>query len=120
MIDHIGFEVSDLQRSAHFYDAVFYALGARRMHSGDFGIAWGVNGPTFWITSRSAPAPAYGHIALAATGKAAVRAAYAAGMANGGSSDGEPSARPAYGPNYYSAYLRDPDKLRVELVCGSR
>jgi catechol 2,3-dioxygenase-like lactoylglutathione lyase family enzyme len=31
VIDHVGFEVSDLARSARFYDAVLYALGARRM-----------------------------------------------------------------------------------------
>ena len=31
MIDHVGFEVTDLPRSARFYDAVFFALGSRRM-----------------------------------------------------------------------------------------
>jgi catechol 2,3-dioxygenase-like lactoylglutathione lyase family enzyme len=31
MIDHIGFEVTDLARSGRFYDAVLYALGARRL-----------------------------------------------------------------------------------------
>ena len=29
MIDHVGFEVSDLARSASFYDAVFFALPVR-------------------------------------------------------------------------------------------
>lgn len=120
MIDHIGFEVSDLPRSARFYDAVFHALGVRRMHTGERGIAYGVDGLSFWITSRSAPAPAYGHVALSAAGKAAVDAAYAAGLAHGGTGEGEPGRRPAYGPRYYAAYLRDPDGLRVELVAGSR
>jgi catechol 2,3-dioxygenase-like lactoylglutathione lyase family enzyme len=27
VIDHVGFEVSDLQRSTRFYDGVFFALG---------------------------------------------------------------------------------------------
>ena len=31
MIVHVAFEVSDLARSAQFYDAIFYALGARRV-----------------------------------------------------------------------------------------
>ena len=31
VIDHVGFEVSDLTRSAGFYDPVFFALGGRRM-----------------------------------------------------------------------------------------
>ncbi len=35
MIGHVAFEVSDLARSARFYDAIFYALGARRMFESD-------------------------------------------------------------------------------------
>lgn len=33
VLDHIGFEVSDLERSAHFYDAVFQAIGGRRLYA---------------------------------------------------------------------------------------
>ena len=63
MIDHVGFEVSDLHASAAFYDVVFYALGARRMHESEQAIAYGVNGPMFWIVVRGrAPGPGYGHI----------------------------------------------------------
>ena len=84
MIDHIGFEVSEIERSALFYDAVFFALGARRMHESDRAIAYGRNGPVFWIVMRGLrPGPGYGHIALQAAGKAAVDAAYAAGMQAG-------------------------------------
>jgi hypothetical protein len=45
-----------------------------------------------------------------------VRAAHAAGLASGGSDDGSPGPRPAYGPDYFAAYMRDPDGLRVEVV----
>ncbi len=117
MIDHVGFEVSDLRRSAGFYDAVFYALGARRMVESEHAIAYGVNGPLVWIVvRRRAPGPGYGHLALSASGKAAVDAAYAAGLANGGAEDGPPGLRPQYGRRYYAGYLRDPDGLRVEVV----
>ena len=117
MIDHIGFEVSDLQRSARFYDAVFFALGARRMHSTEHAIAYGYDGPLVWIVVRGrVPAGGYGHMALRASGKAAVDAAHAAGLANGGSDEGAPGARPQYGNGCYAAYLRDPDGLRVEFV----
>jgi catechol 2,3-dioxygenase-like lactoylglutathione lyase family enzyme len=119
VIAHLGFEVSDLERSARFYDAVFFALGARRMHNGPRAIAWGVNGATFWITARAAPAPGYGHVALRASGKAAVDGAHAAGLRAGGSDDGPPGPRPRYGPRYYAAYLRDPDGLRIEFVTGA-
>ena len=45
MIDHVGFEVSDLHRSAAFYDVLFFALGGRRMHETEHAIAYGINGP---------------------------------------------------------------------------
>jgi catechol 2,3-dioxygenase-like lactoylglutathione lyase family enzyme len=117
MIDHIGFEVSDLPRSARFYDAIFFALGARRMFESEHAVAYGINGPEFWIVVRGrAPAPGYGHVALHASGKAAVDAAHRAGLANGGADDGAPGQRPRYGRRYYAGYLRDPDGLRVEVV----
>ena len=76
MIDHVGFEVSDLTRSAAFYDPVFFALGARRMVESEHAIAYGVNGPEFWIVVRGrAPAPGYGHVALKASGSLVAKAA---------------------------------------------
>jgi catechol 2,3-dioxygenase-like lactoylglutathione lyase family enzyme len=117
VIDHVGFEVSDLARTSRFYDAVFHALGARRIHDSEHALAYGINGPLVWFVVRGlAPASGYGHLALQASGKAAVDAAYAAGVANGGHDDGTPGQRPQYGRRYYAAYLRDPDRLRVEVV----
>jgi catechol 2,3-dioxygenase-like lactoylglutathione lyase family enzyme len=118
MIDHVGFEVSDLTRSARFYDAIFGPLGARRMVESEHAVAYGVSRPVLWIVVRGRePGPAYGHVALEAIGKAAVDAAYRAGLANGGRDDGPPGPRPQYGGGrYYAAYLLDPDELRVEVV----
>jgi len=117
VIDHVGFEVTDLGRSQRFYDAVLYALGARRLVKSEHAVAYGVNGPQVWIVVRGrSPGPSYGHVALTASGKAAVDAAHAAGLANGGADDGSPGLRPQYGERYYAAYLRDPDGLRVEVV----
>lgn len=118
MIAHVGFEVSDLAAAGRFYDAVFYALGARRLHSNPHAITWGTVEPRFWVTARNSPAPTYGHVALQASGKAAVDAAHAAGLGAGGRDDGAPGPRPQYGPRYYAAYLRDPDGLRVEVVAS--
>ncbi len=117
MIDHVGFEVLDLARTARFYDAVLFALGARRMHESEQAVAYGTNGPTIWFVTRGRPpAPGYGHLALQASGKAAVDAAHAAGLGHGGRDDGAPGQRPQYGRRYYAAYLLDPDGLRVEVV----
>jgi catechol 2,3-dioxygenase-like lactoylglutathione lyase family enzyme len=117
LIDHVGFEVADLDRSARFYDALFFALGARRMLESEHAIAYGVNGPEFWIVVRGlAPAPGYGHVALRASGKAAVDAAHRAAVVAGGRDDGSPGPRPHYGRRYYAGYVLDPDGLRVEVV----
>jgi catechol 2,3-dioxygenase-like lactoylglutathione lyase family enzyme len=117
VIDHVGLEVSDLARSARFYDAVFFALGARRMHEGPAAVAYGTVAPTFWIVERGRPPqPGYGHVAFQAAGRRAVDAAHAAGLAHGGTDDGPPGARPQYGPRTYAGYLRDPDGLRIEVV----
>jgi len=117
VIDHIGYEVADLARSARFYDAVFFALGARRLLESDRAVAYGITDPVFWIVVRGRPpAPGYGHVALQASGKAGVDAAYAAGLRHGGHDEGQPGLRPQYGARYYAAYMRDPEGLRVEVV----
>ena len=119
MIHHVGYEVADLERSARFYDAVFFALGGRRLYESANAIGWGMDEPVLWVTSRTRPRPGYGHVALRASGRAAVDGAYDAGLAHGGSDAGAPGDRPEYGPTYYAAYLGDPDGLRVEVVSGA-
>jgi len=120
VIDHVGLEVSDLARSAAFYDAVLGRLGVRRVVDGAAAVAFGSHEPRLWIVARGrAPAPGFGHLALQASGRAAVDAAHAAGLGAGGTDGGGPGPRPEYGPRYYAAYLLDPDGLRVEVVTGA-
>ena len=119
MFDHVGLEVTDLERSARFYDALMFAIGGRRMFEGPGAIAYGIDRAQLWLVARRrGPGPAFGHVALTAAGKAAVDAAYAAATANGGGNDGAPGPRPQYGPSYYAAYITDPDGYRVEVVSG--
>jgi catechol 2,3-dioxygenase-like lactoylglutathione lyase family enzyme len=76
MIDHVGLEVADLGRSAAFYDAVLGRLGARRLVDGPGAIGYGSAEPRLWIVARGhPPAPGFGHVALSASGRAAVDAA---------------------------------------------
>jgi catechol 2,3-dioxygenase-like lactoylglutathione lyase family enzyme len=54
MIDHTGIGVSDMARSAVFYDAALKALGLSRVaqmpsESGKDGIGYGYKYPIFWI-----------------------------------------------------------------------
>lgn len=119
MIHHVGYEVADAGRSARFYDSVLFALGWRRLYESGQAIGWGIDAPMFWITWRALPKPGYGHVAFAASGRAAVEGGYDAGLEAGGSDDGPPGLRPEYGPSYFAAYLRDPDGLKVELCTGA-
>ena len=117
MIDHVGFEVTDLERSARFYDAVFYALGARRMFESEHAVAYGVNGPLVWFVVRGR-APGAG---LRPPGAAGQRQGRGRRRPPGRAGQRRqrrraPGQRPQYGRRYYAAYLRDPDGLRVEVV----
>lgn len=119
MFDHVSFEVADLARAAAFYDAVLARIGGRRLHDGATAIAYGRVDVRFWIVARGVAAgPSFGHVAFEAAGRAAVDAAHASGLAAGGTDAGAPGPRPQYGRSYYSGYLLDPDRYRVELVSG--
>ena len=119
MLDHVSFEVTDITRSAGFYDALFARIGVRRLHEAHAAVAYGRADVRFWIVARDrGPGPSFGHVAFAAAARAAVDAAHASGLAAGGSDAGSPGPRPQYGRSYYAGYLLDPDGYRVELVSG--
>lgn len=118
MIHHVSVEVSNLGRSADFYDAVVGALGWRRQIEEPDRIGWGIVRPVLYASARHSLAPGGGHVALASNGISGVKGAWENGIAAGGSDDGAPGQRPEYGPTYYSAYLLDPDGNRVEIVVG--
>lgn len=119
MIHHASVEVSELKRSARFYDALLGPLGWRRHLDTDQVIGWGIVKPVFFASTRREASPGGGHICFSASGISAVRAAWEGGVAAGGADDGPPGNRPQYGPTYYSAYLLDPDGHRVEVAVGT-
>jgi catechol 2,3-dioxygenase-like lactoylglutathione lyase family enzyme len=119
VIHHVSVEVSDLELSGKFYDAVVGALGWRRhVESGDR-IGWGIVRPIFFASTRNAPGACSGHICLASPGISGVKGAWESGIGAGGTDDGPPGQRPEYGATYYSAYLLDPDGNRIEIAVGA-
>lgn len=116
MIHHVTFEVSDLDRSSAFYDAVLSPLGWRRHADSGLGIGWGIAEPVFFVTRRGPVKPGSELVCFSAPGIAAVKAAWQGGIGAGGADDGNPSQRTEYGPSYYSAYLLDPDGYRIEVA----
>jgi catechol 2,3-dioxygenase-like lactoylglutathione lyase family enzyme len=119
MLDHVGFTVSDYQRSKAFYERALAPLGlSLLMEPVGQAAGFGKDGkPFFWIEARG-PAPITGlHVALAADDRATVDAFHAAALDAGGEDNGAPGVRAIYHPNYYGAYVLDPDGNNVEAVC---
>jgi catechol 2,3-dioxygenase-like lactoylglutathione lyase family enzyme len=119
VIHHVSVEVSDLERSAQFYDAVLGALGWRRFIDEPDHVAWGIVRPVFYTSTRHSSAAGGGHVCLASPGISGVKGAWEGGLATGGTDDGPPGQRPEYGATYYSAYLLDPDGNRIEIAVGA-
>jgi catechol 2,3-dioxygenase-like lactoylglutathione lyase family enzyme len=125
MIDHIGFPVSNYERSKAFYTIALAPLGyvlvkevaAEHTEAGHPAAGFGANGkPDFWIGGEGGIRPPL-HVAIAAKDRASVDAFYQAAMAAGGIDNGRPGLRPQYHPNYYGAFVRDPDGHNIEAVC---
>lgn len=124
MFDHIGFAVSDLEKSKAFYAAALRPLGIKLImevtaeqtgagaHAG-FGVG---NKPSFWIGDHGAPCPGV-HVAFMAETRAQVVQFHQAALQAGGKDNGAPGVRPHYHENYYGAFVFDPDGNNVEAVC---
>ncbi|MGO1073654.1 VOC family protein [Lysobacter sp. CA199] len=124
MFDHLGFAVSDLQRSHDFYQRALAPLGYGLVMSLDKERTGGYEGhafgpphePAFWI-GTGARVCGGAHIALRARSREQVDAFHAAALAAGGRDNGAPGLRPHYSPDYYGAFVFDPDGNNIEAVC---
>ncbi len=121
MLHHISFAVTDLLRSAAFYDAALVTLGYVRVWTDETAIGYGHpgGGDKFAIKVRgkeiSVPGPGF-HLAFSAPSQDAIAAFHRAALAHGGTDNGPPGLRPNYGPDYYAAFVLDPDGYRIEAV----
>jgi catechol 2,3-dioxygenase-like lactoylglutathione lyase family enzyme len=126
MIDHTGIGVSDVARSAIFYDAALKPLGLSRVaqmpsESGKDGIGYGHKYPIFWI-DRFHPHGVKQHTAFVAMSRSEVDAFYDAALNAGGRDNGPPGLRgteAGYPPGYYAAFVLDPDDNNIEAVFRS-
>src|SRR3954470_14997042 len=105
MIDHIGIQVSDLDRSIAFYTKALAPLGYTVVMKWEQFAGFGVGGkPDFWIDGRTPP-KATMHVAFRANGRATVRSFHEAALAAGGKDNGAPGERPHYHEHYYGAFV---------------
>jgi catechol 2,3-dioxygenase-like lactoylglutathione lyase family enzyme len=117
MIDHIGIQVADLERSIAFYSKALAPLGFALVMRWEQFAGFGIAGkPEFWIDGRNAPKDII-HVAFRTNGRATVRAFYDAAIAAGGKDNGAPGVRAHYHEHYYGGFVHDPDGHNIEAVC---
>ncbi|MBA3542663.1 MAG: VOC family protein [Deltaproteobacteria bacterium] len=122
MIDHIGIQVTDLDKSIAFYAKALAPLGYTVLmkHPGFAGLGIGQK-PDVWLgtpdTMGGSKTISRVHVAIVAKGRAIVREFYEAAIAAGGKDNGAPGLRPQYHEHYYGAFVLDPDGHNVEAVC---
>jgi catechol 2,3-dioxygenase-like lactoylglutathione lyase family enzyme len=129
MLHHISFGVTDILRSAAFYDAALAPLGYVRVWEdirpgeADQAIGYGTpgGGDKFAIKHRPGGAhpPGAGfHLAFSASNHKAVTGFHRAALQHGGADNGAPGLRLHYGPHYFAAFVLDPDGHHLEAVCN--
>ncbi len=124
MLDHIGYAVTDLDRSKRFYRAALAPLSitllmevTAEQTGKDAHAGFGANGkPFFWVGTGAKRAGAV-HVAFTAASRTQVDAFYEAAIAAGGRDNGPPGVRAHYHPSYYGAFVLDPDGNNIEAVC---
>lgn len=124
MIDHVALKVTNLERSAAFYERALAPLGYRRF-PGSFDGAAGFgrdhpdddSGHLWMFDEGNLKHVTEVHIAFAAKDEKMVRAFYDAAIAAGGRDNGKPGLRPEYGETYYGAFVLDPDGNNIEATC---
>jgi len=121
MLHHISFAVTDLKRSAAFYDATLATLGYVRVWANASAVGYGNPGgdDRFAIKLRAPqltpPGPGF-HLAFSAPSRDAVVQFHQAALAHGGQDNGAPGLRANYGEYYFAAFVIDPDGYQIEAV----
>lgn len=129
LIDHTGIGVSDIHRSARFYEAALRPLNMKvvmrisrelkplKDETADLGgVAYGIDYPIFWIDIFH-PHGVKQHTAFRAQTRQQVDAFHQAAVLAGGTDNGRPGLRTGgYPLGYYAAFVLDPDGNNIEVV----
>lgn len=118
MLDHVTINVSDLAKSAVFYERALAPLGLKKLRvESDAFCAFGTDeGPIFEISQGGDgwPVAKRVHVAFRSKTREAVDAFYKEALAADGVDNGPPGPRPEYSETYYAAFVRDPDDNNIE------
>ena len=130
MLDHTGVVVSNMNKSANWYQEALKSIGYVKLmeFSKEITQTAGVAGfgeaatkkPDFWIVEATPEKPVNKpniHVAFRAQNRKQVDEFYNAAINSGGTDNGKPGLRPQYHENYYGAFVFDPDGHNIEVVC---
>jgi len=129
LIDHTGIGVSDIFRSAKFYEAALRPLGIEVLvritrnfklvskEEPDLaGVGFGIDYPMFWIDVFH-PHGVKQHTAFRAVSRQQVDDFHGAAILAGGTDNGAPGFRTGgHPPGYYAAFVLDADGNNIEAV----
>ena len=123
MLAYVTIGITDIHRSAKFYEPLAGELGATRLMGSleENFIAWSGAGDTPGIgilhpyNGQPATVGNGMMVALQAKDPEQVKTLYNLALANGGTCEGEPGPR-ADG-SYYAGYFRDPDGNKLNAFC---
>ena len=132
-VHHLDLNVSDLARSAPFYDRVLGHMGFTRIAdpaSGEEGFDWmapreagrlsiGIVRAKDSSKAHDRYAPGLHHLALHATNRHDVDRLYSLLLKIDAEILDPPAEYPQYGPGYYAVFFLDPDGLKLEYVVES-
>ncbi len=117
IIDHIGFGVSDFEKSKEFYTKCLEPLGISIIREEGDTVGFGKNGKAIYWFGPGNDSYKKMHVAFSAKNHSQVDEFYKAALAAGGKDNGAPGIREIYHPNYYAAFVFDPDGHNIEAVC---
>jgi catechol 2,3-dioxygenase-like lactoylglutathione lyase family enzyme len=120
MIHHVSVGTNDIKRARTFYEPLMSLIGFRPIKTSDKAAHFGSSDIMFSLETpiNGLPAtPGNGvHIAFQAPDRQTVRRFHESAIANGAIDEGAPGIRENYNANYYSAFVRDPDGNKIEVV----
>jgi catechol 2,3-dioxygenase-like lactoylglutathione lyase family enzyme len=124
MIDHMGINVTNLERSKTFYQKALAPLGYQVISEYPASVTGSVSvvgmgvppKADFWLAEGSLGKPP-SHVAFRAENRKVVDEFYKEAISAGGRDNGKPGLRPHYHSNYYGAFVLDLDGNNIEAVC---
>lgn len=121
MLHHSSFAVTDLARSAAFYDAVLSELGYVRVWTNETAVGYGSREGedkfAIKLRPRGVTIPGEGfHVAFSASSREAVGKFHKSALEHGGRDNGGSGFHSEYGAHYFAAFVFDPDGYRIEAV----